>query len=379
MKIIRHISRLSIAAAAPASMFLAQSWLIATGRPEAVLGLAQYGGLLGLIFFAFDGNSGLVPALMRLRHTEATIRTAYLVYRGGILVLLATALPLFWHLAPDTTGTLLPFCALALLLRLPFLDADLDQRGLHHWSMLLQNLWMLPLAGGAVLFGKVDAMLAGHVALWSTLVFALVHRRARVPSAPSRAQTPLKPALLEILNFMGAQGLGQLYGRATLFGIGAAFAGPLPSLLIYAKQVFNAAGLLVLYLKRVELGRGLTDMRLSLSGQAAIAVLGSVIVGLAALKLSAVMEVTLALIAWQVLEKLSATAIYIFQRDVRHDRALGGLSIVVALGLAGLAIAVNMANSLIFVAFETLGYCTVLLLLLLAYRRRLPLRVGAEP
>ena len=378
MKIIRHISRLGIAASAPASMFLAQSWLIATGRPEAVLGLAQYGGLLGLIFFAFDGNSGLVPALMRLRHAETTIRSAYLVYRGGILVLLATALPLFWHLAPDTTGTLLPFCALALLLGLPFIDADLDQRGLHHWSMLLQNLWMLPLAGGAVLFGKVDAMLAGHVALWSTLVFALVHRRARVPSATSRAQTHLKSALLEILNFMGAQGLGQLYGRATLFGIGVAFAGPLPSLLIYAKQVFNAAGLLVLYLKRVELGRGLDNMRLSLSGQAAIAVLGSVIVGLASAKLGVAPELALVLIAWQVLEKLSATAIYIFQRDVRHDRALSGLAMVVVLGLAGLAIAVNMANSLIFVAFETLGYCTVLLLLLLAYRRRLPLRVGAE-
>ena len=379
MKIIRHISRLGIAAAAPTSMFLAQSWLIATGRPEAVLGLAQYGGLLGLIFFAFDGNSGLVPALMRLRHCEGTIRSAYLVYRAGILVLLAAALPLFWHLAPETTGTLLPFCALALLLRLPFLDADLDQRGLHHWSMLVQNLWMLPLAGGAVIFGKVDAMLAGHVALWSTLVFALIHLRARVTSGPSRVQTPLKPALLEVLNVMGAQGLGQLYGRATLFGIGAAFSGPIPSLLIYAKQVFNAAGLLVLYLKRVELGRGLADMRLSLSGQAAIAVLGSVIVALAAAKLGVAPELAMALIAWQVLEKLSATAIYFFQRDVRHDWAWGALTVVVALGLVGLAIAVTSTNALIFVAFETLGYCTVLILLLLTYRRHLPLRVGAEP
>ena len=379
MRFVRHISRLGIAAVAPGSMFLAQSWLIATGKSEAVLRIAQYGGLLGLIFFAFDGNSGLVPVLMRLRHAEATIRLAYLVYRAGILAALATALPLFWHLAPDTTAALLPFCALALLLRLPFLDADLDQRGLHHWSMLLQNLWMLPLAGGAVIFGKIDAMLASHAALWSTLVYALVHQRVRVPSAPSRAPTSLKPALIEILNFMGAQGLGQLYGRATLFGIGAVFTGPIPSLLIYAKQVFNAAGLLVFYLKRIELGRGLATMRLSLSGQAAIAVLGSIIVGLAAAKLGVVPEIVLALIAWQVLEKLSATAIYIFQRDVRHDRALSGLAVVTALGLAGLALAVVMANALAFVAFETLGYCAVLLLLLMAYRRPLPMDAGVKP
>jgi hypothetical protein len=80
MRGARHVFGLGIAAAPALSLFAAKTLLIGQGKTETVLGLAQFSGLLGLLFFVFDGQSGLAPAMMRLRHDDATIRAAYRFY-----------------------------------------------------------------------------------------------------------------------------------------------------------------------------------------------------------------------------------------------------------------------------------------------------------
>lgn len=374
----RHMAGLALAAVPPGAIFLGQTWLVATGQTDAVLSLAKYGGLLGLVFFAFDGSSGLIPAMLRLRHSDGAVRTAYLVYRAGVAVLLGATLPLLWHFAPEDTATLLPFLAIALLLRFSLLDADLDQRGFQHWAMLLQNGWMLPLCLGAVLGGDITAEMAGHAALWSTAILAAAHvLLARADRFSAKAN--FGPALMEIITIMGAQGIGQLYGRAVLFVLGASFSGPLPALIIYAKQAFNAAGLLVTYLRRIELARHRTSMGLSLTGQAAIVLVAGILVALAAPGLGVSHGLVLVVIAWQSLEKLSSTGIYAFQLQGRHRLALAGLVNVCVLGVAGLALALAQASPLVFVAFETLGYGAVLLLWLQANQDSHAPQAGGRP
>lgn len=360
MTAARHMAGLALAAVPPGAIFLAQTWLVATGQTDAVLSLAKYGGFLGLVFFAFDGSSGLIPAMLRLRHSDAAVRTAYL-YRAGVAALLGATLPLLWHFAPEDTAALLPFLAIALLLRFSVLDTDLDRRGFQHWAMLLQNGWMLPLCLSAALSGDITTEMAGHAALWSTAILAAAHvLLARTDRF--RAKADFGPALMEIITIMGAQGIGQLHGRAVLFVLGASFSGPLPALIIYAKQAFNAAGLLVTYLRRVELARHRTSMGLSLTGQAAVALVAGILVALAAPGLGVPHGLVLVLIAWQSLEKLSSTGIYAFQLQGRHRLALAGLVNVCVLGVAGLALALAQTSPLVFVAFETLGYGAVLLL-----------------
>lgn len=378
MKIAGHIARLALAATPPGALFLAQSWLVATGQTDSILSLAKYAGLLGLIFFAFDGSSGLIPAMLRLRHSDAVMRSAYLVYRAGIAALGLAMIPIALHVAPADTATLLPFLVMALLLRFSLLDADLDRRGFQHWAMLLQNGWMPPLCLGAVLNCGVSAEMAGHAALWSTVVLAMAHVILAGPAQKS-TQAKVRPALFEIVTIIGAQGIGQLYGRAALFVLGASFSGPLPALIIYAKQVFNAAGLLVTYLRRVELTRHQASMGLSLTGQAAIALVSSILIALAAPMLGLPHGFVLMLIAWQSLEKLSSTAVYDFQLQNRHRLALAGLCNTCVLGLAGLALALGQTAPILFVTLETLGYCVVLLLWFATNRSRRAAGRAARP
>lgn len=377
MTAARHLVGLALAALPPGILFLAQTWLVATEQTEAMLSLAKYAGLLGLVFFAFDGNSGLIPAMLRPRHSDAAIRSAYLAYRAGIAAVLVVMLALFWHFAPTETTTLLPFLIMALLLRFSLLDADLDKRGFQHWAMLAQNCWMLPLCLFAVLDGALSAKAAGHAALGGTGVLAITHALFS-RTGRSLTRTQLVPALVEITKIMGAQGIGQLYGRTVFFILGASFTGPLPALIIYAKQAFNAAGLLATYLRRVELARNRASMGLSLTGQAVIALIAGILVAVAAPRLGVPHGVTLAIIIWQSLEKLSATAIYAFQLDSRHRPALTGLVNICILGLTGLAFARAQSSPLLFVAFETLGYSGVLFLWYQINRSRAS-RIGAGP
>ena len=373
MRPFRFLTGLALATAPAGLMFLAQTWLLLTGRGDAVLDLARYGGLIGLIFLAFDGSSGLAPALMRLRHPVSAIRFAYLVYRGGVLGALLAILPLAWLIAPVETVVLLPFLAAALLLRLPLLDADLDRHGWQHWSMVLQNGWMLPLAVTASLTGEVGAAAAGHAALWSTLVLFATHRflvRGRRPIGGD-----FQPPLIEIVHLACAQGIGQAYGRAVMFILGAGFTGPPPALIVYAKQAFNAAGPLVTYLRRIELTQNRTGMRLSLCGQAMICLAAGALVALATDGLGLPTILALTLIAWQLFEKLSANAVYAHQIAVRHRLALGSLILVASLGLFGLLAADG--QPLVFIAAETIGYAIVLALWLPA--RRQPLNSGMQP
>jgi hypothetical protein len=375
MTAARHVAGLVLAALPPGTMFLAQTWLVATGQTEAMLSLAKYAGLLGLVFFAFDGSSGLIPAMIRPRHSDAAIRSAYLVYRAGVAALLVAVLLLFWKIAPAETATLLPFLALALLLRFPLLDADLDKRGLQHWAMLAQNCWMLPLCLVAVLVGGISAKAAGQAALAGSSILALAHLLFS-RSDRSLAQERFGPALMEITTIIGAQGIGQLYGRTVLFVLGASFTGPLPALIIYGKQAFNAAGLLATYLRRIELARNRASMGLSLMGQAAVALVAGILVALAAPRLGVPHGLTLTIIVWQCLEKLSATTIFAFQLDSRHRLALTGLVNICILGLTGLALARAHSSPLLFVAFETLGYGAVLFLWLQTNRAA---RAGVRP
>lgn len=361
MRFTRNFAGMVLAALPPASLFAAQSYLVALGQPDAVLGLACYAGLIALVFFLFDGQSGLAPALMRLRHREGAIRSAYLVYRLAVMGLFLALLPLAWVLAERETATLLPFGAAALLLRLPFLDADLDRAELQPLGMGLQNLWMVPLAACTLAFGSIDALAAGHCALWSSLVLALGHWRLGTRERPRFQFT--SSALADLGGIVAAQGLGQIYGRFILFVLGTAFAGALASLLVYAKQFFNAAGLVTAYLRRLELRRsGAPTMRLSLSGQGVVLVAGSVLIAFAAWRLGVPAWALLAVLAWQVLEKLSANAVYSFQLMNRHDLAFAGLLTVIALGLAGLGLAVTKDAVMIFLAGEALAFCAVLAL-----------------
>ncbi|MBN9334333.1 hypothetical protein [Devosia sp.] len=373
MRAFRFLVSLALATAPAGCMFLAQTWLLLSGQGDAVLDLARYGGLIGLIFLAFDGGSGLAPTLMRQRHAASAIRSAYLVYRGGVLAVLLAILPLAWLTAPVETLALLPLLAAALLLRLPLLDADLDRHGWQHWSMALQNGWMLPLAVTASLTGEMDARTAGHAALWSTLaLFAAHHLLVR---EKQQIGGDFRPPLIEIVSFACAQGIGQAYGRAVMFILGAAFTGPLPALVIYAKQAFNAAGPLVNYLRRIELAQSRADMKLSLSGQTAICLVAGALVALAAARLGLPLVLALTLIAWQIFEKLSANAVYAHQIAVRHRLALGSLVLVASLGLFGLAVADG--QPLVFIAAETIGYAIVLILWLPA--RRQPFNTERRP
>jgi hypothetical protein len=327
-----------------------------------VLALAKYAGLLALLFFLFDGNSGLAAAIMRLRHTPAAIRSAYRVYRLGVLALLAMLLPLAWHFEPHETATLAPFCALALLLRLPFLDADLDRRNLQHWAMLLQNSWMLPLAATAVFFGPPDAIIAGHCMLWSSLIYAGFHwLAARTDARWEREKPAIREPLREILNFMAANGIGQVYGRAVLFVLGAGPGSAATSLIVYAKQLFNASGLVLAYLRRLELRHGSPpSMQLSLWGQFAIGIIASVIITVAAQRVGLPPTFLLLVIVWQMAERLSSTSIYAFQIGGRHDLAYIGLLLVVALGSTGLGLATASQMPAVFLVGELIGFAAVL-------------------
>jgi hypothetical protein len=239
--------------------------------------------------------------------------------------------------------------------------------------MLLQNGWMLPLALTAALAGEVGSTAAGHTVFWSSLLLFAAHRflvRERQPIGGD-----FRAPIGELLSIVGAQGIGQAYGRAVLFMLGTSFAGPLAALVIYAKQAFNAAGPIVTYLRRAELTQSRTDMRLSIFGQVGIGIAAGVLVFLAAARVDLSASIALLLIVWQVLEKLSANAVYSHQIGGRHGLALGSLTMVTALGLLGLAMA--HGRPLLFVAAEALGYGIVLTLWYAA--RRQDTRIEVRP
>ncbi|MDV3253208.1 hypothetical protein DevBK_17860 [Devosia sp. BK] len=361
MRGARHVFGLGIAAAPALSLFAAQTLLISQGKTEAVLGLAQFSGILGLLFFVFDGQSGLAPAMMRLRHDDATIRAAYRFYRLALLLAFLMALPVGFILLPDLQFLFVAIL-ICLLLRLRPLDHDLDRRNWQHWGMLAQNGWMITLAAVVLVRGEIDPTVAGLSALFGTALYALVHGRTKgAPLEKSRRFADIRPALMDLLALMAAQGLGQIYGRAVLFALGALFSGPVAALAIYAKQVFNAAGILLLYLRRLELKTARPNMRLSLFGQAGIAVIGSVATVLAASRLDVAAPLILALLGWQVIEKLSATGVYALQLLGRHDVAFRSFGTVMVFGALGLALAAASNAVIGFVAFETLGYGAALL------------------
>lgn len=374
MTALRHLLLLILSALPQLCLFAAQALLLARGEIETILVLARYCGLVGLIFLAFDGQSGLIPTMLRLRHQQTDIRSAYRLYRLGMLAPLATLALVSWFLAPEETASLAPFLIVSLFLRLPLFDGDLDEQNLPHLAMFLQNGWMIALALVAISRGPVDATTAGHAALWSSLAYALCHHVFARPRPRQGAPTSVRPALGELLRLMAAQGLGQFYGRFTLFALGAWFTGTVPALAIFSKQAFNATGLLVSLLRRIELRRPIATMRLSLAGQSVTAVLGAVVLALATIRLDAGTQLFFVLLGWQLLEKLSATAIYADQTHNRHKAAFAALTLVMACGAAGLGCAVVSNTPLPFIWLEALGYAAALTLWLRRNHHAVPLR-----
>lgn len=378
MKAAYHIFGLGLAAAPALCLFLAQSVLIARGQTEAVLALAQYGGLLGLILFVFDGQSGLAPAMLRLRHDERAIRAAYRMYRLALLsIFVLVTLPTVL-LAPEYQA-LIPALLTCLLLRFHPLDHDLDRRDWQHWSMLAQNGWMIALAAATLLWGRLDPMSAGAAAVLGTLPYTLLHWGRQGARMRTLDWQQTRPALTDLLALVCAQGFGQAYGRTVLFLMGTLFSGPVAVLAIYAKQVFNAAGVMLLYLRRLELRAQRPAMQLSLIGQAGIALIGSIAVVLAAARLGAPATVIFVLISWQVIEKLSASSVYALQLSSRHDLAFAGLFAVTIAGAAGMALAAASSAVLAFVALETLGYAAVLVLWAMSRPLGQPLGEAGRP
>jgi len=379
VKAARHIFGLGLAAAPALCLFLAQSVLVARGDTEAVLALAQYGGLLGLIFFAFDGQSGLAPAILRLRHPELPIRAAYRLYRLALLsVFVLAALPIVL-LAPDLQ-VLMPALLVSLLLRFHPLDRDLDRRDWQHWSMLAQNGWMITLAAATLPLGGLDPMPAGAAAVLGTVPYTLLHWGRQGARIRTLDWQQTRPALTDLLALVCAQGFGQAYGRTVLFLMGTLFSGPVAALAIYAKQVFNAAGVMLLYLRRLELRAQRPAMQLSVIGQAGITLVGSIAVALAAARLGVPATVIFALISWQVIEKLSATSVYALQLSSRHDLAFTGLLAVTIAGAMGMALAAATSGAVLaFVALETLGYAAVLVLWAMSRPLGQPLGEAGRP
>lgn len=353
MTALRHGLGLAMAGAPALSLFGAQTLLLSQGRSEVVLAMAQYGGLLGLIYFAFDGLSGLGPAILRLRHDDETIRAAYKAYRLALLCGLLTTLPFVLVWQPDWWPFLVAI-ATSLVLRLHALDHDLDRHDRQHWAMLAQNGWMIILALSAVLFGRLDGLLAGLAVFLGTIPYALLHRGQ--PGLRSVAPTQsIIGAMKDLLALMLTQGLGQIYGRATLFALGT-LTGPTATLAIYAKQVFNAGGLLLQYLRRVELRTGHADMRLSLSGQAVLVIVGGAVVGVAAARLDLGLGILATLIIWQVAEKISVTGVYAMQLSNRHASAMSALVIVIMCGIAGMSLSYMIGSPLPYIASEVVGF-----------------------
>src|SRR5690606_11014326 len=115
------------AALAPqAAIFLVQSQFMIRGELEAVLELGKYAGLLSLLFYLFDGNSGLVYSIARERFPERTLAASFVLYRLTIILVFAVLALMASPFVGEEVLILAPYLAVALLLRLPWLDGPLD-------------------------------------------------------------------------------------------------------------------------------------------------------------------------------------------------------------------------------------------------------------
>lgn len=352
------------------AFFLAQSHFLLLGDAASMLALAKYVGLLSLVFFLFDGNSGLVHSIARSRFSASELAGSFLAFRFAMLGILA--LVMFPAVLLDAElPAMAPFLVLALALRLPWLDGPLDQSGRQPLAMALGNAWLVTLAGAALATGGMDGQRAGLAALAGSVILCLV--RVILLRADDRANPPwqashYRPEAFSLIwHYLAVYGCGQIYGRATLFLVGALFTGPLPALLLYAKQVFNAAGLLVNYLRRVEAATrskaaafALADVGTSLKAQSILAIPCAVVVVLASIAAPMPVWMTCALLGWQVLERMFSNANYVLQRLDRHGMALTSYAVLAALGSLGLVLGAGLGSVVPFMLVECIAFLVAL-------------------
>lgn len=359
-------------------IFLMQTLMLQRGDHQGVADLAAYVGTISLCFYLLDGNSG-VAYLQGLRSIdEGELRSGYLVYRCVILAIGAAATITIW--VTGAAGLRLVACATlaGAAMRSYGLDGDLDRRGLQHLATGFANAWLIITGAIGLVYGRVDAsIVAAGVASGSfiSLVGRWMTRGSSLPR--TRMQSPR--AIMHILSFLGTYGIGQVYGRLSLALLGGWFSGEVAAFAIYAKQTMNAVGILNALVRRVELSRDvqlqrdltLLDFKWSLGVQAlaGMAIAGGLLV--AAYFAGVVFGVALAIVMWQLLEKVSSNQAFLLQMMRRSGQAYAMLIMVCVVGMVGLyAGAFWIGNVLFYTELETIAFLICACGWVWAYRRR---------
>lgn len=340
--------RIALVAAATlgpqALLFALQTYLLTQGRTDDVLTLASYAGLIALLFYIFDGHSGLVHSIGSSRFSPQAMAASFLRYRLSLLAVAAVAGLI--ALISNVSATFLACMSASLLLRLPWLDGHLDRRGLQPLALALGSAWMVILCVLVLALRQIDAEIAGMAALAGSIVLCGVRLLIRRPDE----LLPASAALMKsehaahglIWHYMATFGLGQIYGRFVQFVIGATFAGPLPALVLYAKQLFNIGGLMVNFARRAEAARNKEtafhpgQIRQSLLTQALMLLPCAAVVFVMGLNLDLTFWAIAGVLIWQMLERCFTQSQYILQRLDRHREALGIMALLFVLGGAGL-------------------------------------------
>lgn len=367
-----------VLAASQGIIFLLQTILLQRGDHAGVADLAAYTGTISLLFYLLDGNSG-IAYLQGLRSLhEGELRSAFLVYRGTVLAVGTAIAGCIWLASPRDVGLLAGATLLAAFMRSYGLDGDLDRRGLQYLATAFANAWLIVTGGLGLAFGRVDAEIVAVGVLTGSFISLVGRFATRVEGAPRARMTSSEP-LLHIVSYLGTYGIGQVYGRLSLALLGGWFIGATAAFAIYAKQTMNAVGILNALIRRVELSRDinlkrrltLADFKWSLGLQAAAALAISAMLLIAAHFAGVAPMVALAIIIWQILEKVSSNQAFLLQVMGRPAQAYTMLIMVCLVGLGGLyAGGFWFHDVLVYTSIESVAFIACALCWIWAWQRR---------
>lgn len=366
---LRILSGTMVLGSAQGLLFLLQTVLISHHLYSDVLILAKGVGLYSLAFFIFDGNSGLVFSIGRKTFPDHRLYAGFMQYRRYVLASLLLIDIVFasareWDYVFQISTTTL-CCGL----RSVGIDGWLDKRGAHQWAVAISNAWIFCLCAAAFVMQRVDDNIVAGAALSGSLLYYVAWKII----SPSYADRPILERLLArdgeafsfVLNFMGLYGIGQIYGRFSIFALGSFFVGPLAALSVYAKQVFNVIGTVVSLVRRLEVsGPSRIDdqkskftieaVSVSLLVQGAAFLALSFPVAYAAHQSSVGLAALGTILLWQAAEKLSSNANYIFQLIGLFREAYVGTMLIAIAGLLGVGVAWYW-NSITFLMYTESG------------------------
>ena len=389
MRIRDLIQTVAAAAFSQGVLFLLQTYLVFTHRFSEVISLGKYSGLFSLIFFLCDGNSGLVFGVVRRNHGVEAAHAGFLIYRMLSFSAAVVAMFVYAFVSPHDATWVVPTVLLSLALRAPWIDGYLDASGRLALAVVLSNFWTLCVCIAAIALQRVDAMVVGIGAVAGSAVMALARLALRGRGAGGGQSVSFsRPALAasgEIFRFMGLYGYGQIYGRLTVFAMGAFFAGPAAALALHGKQVFNISGLVVSYIRRLEVSSTATasassekwnvrEMLFSGVSQLLTAAGGAVVVFIAGAT-SHMLLFALLIALWQTFEKISGNCVYAFQLMNKHALGYGSLIFVSCMGAIGIFTGRLFHNVNIYLLAETAAFCIILCFwaaTYLSYRRQEP-------